>query len=376
MRWRLRRASRGSRSRGCGCRRGLRSSRAQPAQAGRRRRRPLCRRGRGRCDDRARRRTARGAALARAGGYATRAAALDARPPHVAHALLQYRPVRERRGGRGAGGRRRAPHLSPAPVARDHRLRLRRRSRARRERAATRAARALRQRRAAVARHRRDRGPRSAAPRLRATTRPASRPASMPAPRPRPPRCDSPSRPGRAPASARSRSPVTRSTRRRRSCASSISPPDPISTGPRSSGGSKPMRARLRKLGYYEASVVARRAPRAGAPVVDITVDVEPGPLVSLRFEGDPIPEARRAELVPVQREATVDEDLLEDSKRRIESWLNGQGHWRARADYRRDASEGTARHRLPGERRRDLSPRRPRARGRHGAHRTPKSRH
>lgn len=101
------------------------------------------------------------------------------------------------------------------------------------------------------------------------------------------------------------------------------------------------MRAALRKRGYYEAGVIVRRTPRPGAPLVDVTVDVEPGPLVSLRFEGDPIPEARRAELAPVQREASVDEDLLEDSKRRIEVWLRGQGHWQARADYRRDARDG-----------------------------------
>ena len=100
------------------------------------------------------------------------------------------------------------------------------------------------------------------------------------------------------------------------------------------------MRAALRKQGYYEASIVVRRTPRPGA-LVDLTVDVEPGPLVTVRFEGDPIPEARRAELAPVQREASVDEDLLEDSKRRIEAWLQSQGHWRATADYRRDAGDG-----------------------------------
>ena len=66
-----------------------------------------------------------------------------------------------------------------------------------------------------------------------------------------------------------------------------------------------------------------------------------PGPLVTLRFEGDPIPEARRAELVPVAREASVDEDLLEDSLRRIEQFLHQQGHWKAEVGYRRDATPG-----------------------------------
>jgi outer membrane protein insertion porin family len=102
----------------------------------------------------------------------------------------------------------------------------------------------------------------------------------------------------------------------------------------------EPLRARMRRQGYYEASVVARRTPKPGAALIDLTIDVEPGPLVALRFEGDPIPEARRAELVPVQREATVDEDLLEDSKRRIESFLQSQGHWKADVQYRRETSE------------------------------------
>jgi outer membrane protein insertion porin family len=107
------------------------------------------------------------------------------------------------------------------------------------------------------------------------------------------------------------------------------------------------LRDRIRRQGYYEASIVARRTPRPkaasapGAALVDLVVDVEPGPLVTVRFEGDPIPEARRAELVPVQREATVDEDLLEDSKRRIEEFLRNQGHWRSEVDYRRDTANG-----------------------------------
>jgi outer membrane protein insertion porin family len=106
------------------------------------------------------------------------------------------------------------------------------------------------------------------------------------------------------------------------------------------------VRDRIRRQGYYEASIVSRPTPRlregsANAAIVDLTIDVEPGPLVTLRFEGDPIPEARRAELVPVQREATVDEDLLEDSKRRIEDFLKSQGHWKCEVDYRREATDG-----------------------------------
>jgi outer membrane protein assembly complex protein YaeT len=99
------------------------------------------------------------------------------------------------------------------------------------------------------------------------------------------------------------------------------------------------LRTRMRRLGYYEASAVARATPRPGQPITDLEVDIQPGPLVTLRFEGDPLPEDRRAELVPVEREASVDEDLLEDSKRRIEAYLRALGHWRAEVAYRREAA-------------------------------------
>ena len=44
---------------------------------------------------------------------------------------------------------------------------------------------------------------------------------------------------------------------------------------------------------------------------------------------------------MPVAREASVDEDLLEDSLRRIEQFLYQQGHWKAEVGYRRDADAG-----------------------------------
>ena len=105
------------------------------------------------------------------------------------------------------------------------------------------------------------------------------------------------------------------------------------------------VRTRLRRDGHYEASAVVRATPAApspsGDPVMDVAISVTPGPLVTVRWEGDPIPEARRPQLVPVAREASVDEDLLEDSLRRIEQYLHQQGHWRAAVGYRRDVTPG-----------------------------------
>ena len=39
---------------------------------------------------------------------------------------------------------------------------------------------------------------------------------------------------------------------------------------------------------------------------------------MTVAFAGDPLPKDKLAELVPIEREGSVDEDLLEDSTRRI----------------------------------------------------------
>ena len=57
----------------------------------------------------------------------------------------------------------------------------------------------------------------------------------------------------------------------------------------------------------------------------DLTLTVTPGPRVRVVFAGDPLPADRRADLVPVLREGSVDEDLLEDSSNRIEEYPQGR---------------------------------------------------
>jgi outer membrane protein insertion porin family len=92
----------------------------------------------------------------------------------------------------------------------------------------------------------------------------------------------------------------------------------------------------MRNRGYYEAKVVPLRVVRDEGRFVDLTFDVVPGSRVTLRFEGGGIPSARQEELVPVRREGSIDEDLLEDSKRRIEDYLGRNGHWKAQVAYER----------------------------------------
>jgi hypothetical protein len=66
--------------------------------------------------------------------------------------------------------------------------------------------------------------------------------------------------------------------------------------------------------------------------VANLTLTVTPGPRVRVVFTGDPLPGDRRVELVPVEREGSVDEDLLEDSSNRIEEYLRAQGYRDAKA--------------------------------------------
>lgn len=90
----------------------------------------------------------------------------------------------------------------------------------------------------------------------------------------------------------------------------------------------------LRRAGHYEATGTLGSHLRAflpdGSEVVDLNVAIEQGPNVVVRFEGDSLPRNRIDELVPVEREGSVDVDILEDSERRIIASLNQQGYWKA----------------------------------------------
>jgi outer membrane protein insertion porin family len=84
--------------------------------------------------------------------------------------------------------------------------------------------------------------------------------------------------------------------------------------------------ADLRARGYYEAraSHSVEFTPDGQAA---LTIEVERGPHVSIVFAGDPLPADTRDELVPLQREGSVDEDLLEDAERAIEDYLHERGY-------------------------------------------------
>jgi outer membrane protein assembly factor BamA len=91
-----------------------------------------------------------------------------------------------------------------------------------------------------------------------------------------------------------------------------------------------------RRHGYYDARIVPAVQLADGDRVANLTLNVAPGTHVRVVFEGDSVPADKRNELVPVEREGSIDEDLLEDSSNRIEEFLRAQGYRDARAPYSR----------------------------------------
>ena len=93
----------------------------------------------------------------------------------------------------------------------------------------------------------------------------------------------------------------------------------------------------LRSRGYFDARVDLSTSYSPDGLGVDVTVDVERGPHVSLVFRGDPIPQEKRDEVLPLNREGGLDEDRLEDASLEFERYLRGQGYREATAPYTRE---------------------------------------
>lgn len=99
--------------------------------------------------------------------------------------------------------------------------------------------------------------------------------------------------------------------------------------------------AELKRRGHYQAVGRVTPSVRSDGAAVDLAIEVDAGPLVSVRFEGDPLPPERLADLVPVAREGSVDEDLLEDADERIRTYLHQLGYRDAEVSHRRVQHDG-----------------------------------
>jgi outer membrane protein assembly complex protein YaeT len=91
----------------------------------------------------------------------------------------------------------------------------------------------------------------------------------------------------------------------------------------------------LRERGYYEARAdhQLRRESGTGA---ELAVNVDGGAEILVQFEGDALSPRERRELVPIEREGSVDEDLLEDSANRLREHFRSQGYRDAEVEYAR----------------------------------------
>jgi outer membrane protein insertion porin family len=99
--------------------------------------------------------------------------------------------------------------------------------------------------------------------------------------------------------------------------------------------------AERRSRGYFETQIAPDVQLVDEDRVANITISVTPGPRVRVVFAGDPVPADARAELVPISREGSADEDLLEDSSHRLQEFLRAQGYRDAAAPYSRETTGG-----------------------------------
>jgi outer membrane protein assembly complex protein YaeT len=93
--------------------------------------------------------------------------------------------------------------------------------------------------------------------------------------------------------------------------------------------------AALHAQGFYEASASHTFAFEPDGTAT-VRINIDRGPLVTIAFAGDPLPEADRERLVPVRAEGSADEDLLEDANAAIEDYLHARGYRDAEVQYSR----------------------------------------
>lgn len=98
--------------------------------------------------------------------------------------------------------------------------------------------------------------------------------------------------------------------------------------------------ADLRERGYYEARADHQLRVEAGG--AELAINVDGGAEILVQFEGDSLSARERRDLVPIEREGSVDEDLLEDSANRIREHLRAQGFRDAQVEYARTPKDNS----------------------------------
>jgi outer membrane protein assembly factor BamA len=96
-----------------------------------------------------------------------------------------------------------------------------------------------------------------------------------------------------------------------------------------------------RSRGYFAARMSFSPRFVDDDRTANLTLAIVPGSHVTIVFAGDPLPGARHDDLVPVAREGSADEDVLEDASNRIEELLRSQGYRDAAAPHTREERDG-----------------------------------
>ena len=99
------------------------------------------------------------------------------------------------------------------------------------------------------------------------------------------------------------------------------------------------IRDELQAKGYYAAVASIEPVVSPDLKSVMVTLTVDAGPRVKINWTGDPPPAGREEDLVPIKRERAADDDLLEDSRVRVEEALQADGYVNARVALTKDTS-------------------------------------
>jgi outer membrane protein insertion porin family len=95
----------------------------------------------------------------------------------------------------------------------------------------------------------------------------------------------------------------------------------------------------MRERGYLEAH--ASHTVTFTEQGAEVTLIVGRGPHVTIAFTGDPLPAGERERLVPIRTEASVSQDLLEDSQNAIIGYLRARGYRDAQVGYEPVETDG-----------------------------------
>lgn len=94
----------------------------------------------------------------------------------------------------------------------------------------------------------------------------------------------------------------------------------------------------LRKAGYFSAVALLAKEPAPIDGGLLVSVLVEAGPKVALEWDG-PTPDGDLESLVPLRRQRSVDEDLLEDSDARVATYWRRLGYKDVKVTHTRQLS-------------------------------------